>query len=52
MTYEEIKKNPEVRALLAKGNENLDVLGFTDHSIAHCVLVAERAAQILKMLGY
>lgn len=52
MTYETIKKNPEVRALLEKGNENLGVLGFTDHSIAHCVLVAERAAHILKVLGY
>ena len=52
MTYEEIKKNPEVLALLKKGNENLGVMGFTDHSIAHCVLVAERAAQILRQLGY
>ena len=52
MTYEEIKKNPEVLALLEKGNQNLGVLGFTDHSLAHCVLVAERAAHILKTLGY
>lgn len=52
MTYEEIKKNPEVLALLKKGNENLGVLGFTDHSVAHCVLVADRAANILKSLGY
>ena len=52
MTYEEIRKNPEVLALLEKGNQNLAVMGFTDHSIAHCTLVAERAAYILKMLGY
>ena len=52
MTYEEIKKNPEVSALLEKGNNNLGVLGFTDHSMAHCVLVADRAAHILKSLGY
>ena len=52
MTYEEIRKNPEVLALLKKGNENLGVMGFTDHSLAHCVLVAERAAQILRQLGY
>ncbi len=52
MTYEEIKKNPEVLALLKKGNDNLGVLGFTDHSLAHCVLVADRAAHILKALGY
>lgn len=52
MTYEEIKQNPEVLALLKKGNENLGVLGYTDHSIAHCVLVADRAAHILKVLGF
>ena len=52
MTYQEIKNNQEVRALLDKGNKNLGVLGFTDHSEAHCALVAERAAYILRKLGY
>ena len=52
MTYEEIKQNEEVCALIKKGNENLGVLGFTDHSQAQCTVVAEHAAQILKKLGY
>ena len=52
MTYDEIKKHPEVVALLEKGNHDLGVLGFTDHSMAHCALVAERAAYILRKLGY
>ena len=52
MTFEEIKKNREILAFLEKGNENLGVLGYTDHSKAHCALVAERAADILKKLGY
>lgn len=52
MTYEQILKHPEVRALLEQGNENLDVLGFTDHSAAHCALVAERAAYILRKTGH
>ncbi len=52
MTYEIIKNHPEVLALLEKGNSNLGVLGFTDHSIAHCTLVAERSAYILRKLGY
>ena len=52
MTYEDIKKHPEVVALLERGDYNLGVLGFTDHSMAHCVLVAERAAYILRKLGY
>ncbi len=52
MTYEDIKKNEEVLALIKKGNANLRVLGFTDHSEAHTALVAERAAMILKEFGY
>ena len=52
MTCEEIKNNEEVLALLEEGNRNLGVLGFTDHSMAHCALVADRAAYILRKLGY
>jgi len=52
LTYQEIKKNEEVRAYLKKGNDNLGVLGYTDHSEAHCAVVAERAGLILKKLEY
>lgn len=52
MTYDQIKNHPEVNALLERGNYNLGVMGYTDHSMAHCALVAERAAYILKALGY
>lgn len=52
MTYQDILKNEEVNAYIEKGNANLDVLGFTDHSRAHSALVAERAADILDKLGY
>ena len=52
MTYEEIRHDAEVLALLEKGNANLGVLGFTDHSKIHCALVADRAAYILKTLGF
>ena len=52
MTYQEIKKNVEVRAYLKKGNDNLGVLGYTDHSEVHCTVVAERAGLILKKLEY
>ena len=52
MTFKEIRNNREVCALLDKGNQNLGVLGFTDHSEAHCLLVAERAAYILRKLDY
>lgn len=52
MTYQEILKQEEVNALIDRGNANLRVLGFTDHSQAHCALVAERAAYILEQFGY
>ena len=52
MKYQEIKKNEEVRAYLKKGNDRLGVLGYTDHSEAHCTVVAERAGLILKKLEY
>lgn len=52
ITYKEIIKNEEILAFIKKGNENLQVLGFTDHSAAHTGLVANRAAYILEELGY
>ena len=52
MISDNIRKHPEVLALLERGNYNLGVMGFTDHSMAHCALVADRAAYILKALGY
>ena len=52
MTYKDIRENREVLAYLKKGNDNLGVLGYTDHSEAHCTVVAERAGLILKKLEY
>ena len=52
MTYKEIRANEEVNALLDKGNKNLGLLGFTDHSKAHCTHVAETAGHILKKFNY
>ena len=51
MTYKEILHNKEVRAYLEKGNEILGTMGYTDHGVAHCALVAERAAHILRQFG-
>lgn len=52
MKYKNIIENEEVLALIAKANENLGVLGFTDHSEVHAMIVAEHAALILETLGY
>ena len=52
MTFEELRNNPEINEFIKKGNANLQVLGYTDHSRAHTLLVADRAAKILEELEY
>lgn len=52
MKYSELKDNEEIHSLIKKGNDNLGILGYTDHSEEHAKLVAECAAEILKKLGY
>lgn len=52
MTFEEIKRNEEIRTYMEKGNENLGVMGFTEHAMAHAMRSAYTASDILKKLGY
>jgi len=52
LRYEDLKSNAIIRTYLEQGNANLDVLGFTDHSLAHTVKVAITAGHILQELGY
>lgn len=52
LTFDEIKKNEEVNAFIEKGNYNLGLLGYTEHSQAHCMIVAQTAAMILDKFGY
>ncbi len=51
MTYEQVKKNEEIRTYIKKADESLSALGFTEHSFAHVGKVAETAAYILETLG-
>lgn len=52
MKYKDILCNEEVKTFLKKGNENLGMLGYTDHSEKHCAIVAKRAGMILTKFGY
>lgn len=52
MSYKEIKEDEEINALIGKGNEVLQALGYTEHSQKHAALVAARAGEILTMLGH
>ena len=52
MTYEELQRNPTIRAYISRADESLRALGFTEHSFAHVTRVSETAAYILQTLGY
>ena len=52
ITYESLKQNEEIRTLIARADESLRVLGFTEHSFAHVCRVADTAGYILESLGY
>ena len=52
LKYIDIANNEEINAYLKKGDANLGQLGFTDHSKAHCVMVAYQAGRILEKFGY
>ena len=46
VTYEDVVNNPEVQEFIKNAQKQLDVLGYTEHSVRHCALVAERAAYV------
>lgn len=52
MTYEEIKKNENIRTYIRMADETLAELGYTEHSFAHVTTVAEKAGHILEIMGY
>jgi len=52
LTYAEIKKNETINTYIRKADESLRALGYTEHSFAHVMHVAETAEYILKNLNY
>ena len=52
VTYDDVRTSDEVRMYMMKGNENLGVLGFTEHGVGHAAKVADTAARILHELGH
>lgn len=52
VSYEQVKNDKGVIAYIKAADESLKALGYTEHSFAHVVKVAEDAARILKALGY
>lgn len=52
ITLEDVKNNREVQALIEGTQKQLNVLGFTEHSIRHISIVSKRAADILRTFDY
>ena len=52
ITYESLKHNGEIRTYIARADESLRALGYTEHSFAHVTRVSETAADILVTLGF
>ena len=52
ITLEDIKKNIEIKQLILGSQEQLDALGYTEHSFRHIEIVSKRAGEILETLGY
>lgn len=52
ITYADIQKNEAIRTYIAKADESLIALGYTEHSFAHVTRVAETARYILETMGY
>ena len=52
LTYEEITKSEAIRTYIIRADESLGALGYTEHSFAHVMLVAEMAGYILQTLGH
>ena len=52
LTYEQIKKSEAIKTYITRADESLGALGFTEHSFAHVMHVAETAGYILKTMGH
>lgn len=52
ISFDDIKRNPEIRAYIERADKSLEALGYTEHSYAHVTRVAETAAYILSTLGF
>lgn len=52
ITFDEIRKNEKINALIKEAYNSLRAIGYTEHGFAHVGLVAERASYVLRELGY
>jgi len=52
LTVEKVKRDPEVQALMAGGDQLLAAMGYTEHGSRHCSWVSSVAYNVLTRLGF
>jgi len=52
LVFKTVTKDPEVIALVAEADRQLETLGYTEHGPRHARLVAKNARAVLTALGY
>ena len=52
VTVDDVRRDHEVKVFIAKANENLGILGYTEHGPRHAGLVADIAENVLLRLGF
>lgn len=51
ITFEDIKKNPQLRAYIARTESYMKSIGYTDHGFGHVEVVSRRAREIAQVAG-
>ena len=52
VTYEYIRRNPDIITYIKRADKALEAHGYTEHSFAHVEKVSQTAGMILTQLGY
>lgn len=52
VTYEYIRRNPDIITYIKRADKALEAQGYTEHSFAHVEKVSQTAGMILTQLGY
>ncbi len=52
VTYEYIRRNPDIMEYVRRADKALEAIGYTEHSFAHVEKTAHTAAMILEAMGY
>ena len=52
LTYEQIRTSESIKTYITRADESLGALGYTEHSFAHVMHVAQTAGYILTTMGH